>query len=71
MPKDQADAPEGAEQAPVPETADAPAADPRAERVAEIIRSHLRNSPLSRADDAWNHLQSKLGAIAADIIKEA
>lgn len=49
---------------------EAPAPDPRAERVAEIIRSHLRDSPISRADGAWNHLQSKLGAIADEILKE-
>jgi hypothetical protein len=42
----------------------------RAERIADIIRSHLRDSPVSRASEAWNHLETKLGAIAEDILKE-
>lgn len=41
-----------------------------AERYAEIIRSHLRDGPISRDVEAWNHLQAKLPAIAADILKE-
>ena len=41
-----------------------------AERIADIIRSHLRDSPVSRSSEAWNHLESKLGAIAEDILKE-
>lgn len=41
-----------------------------AERIAEIIRGHLRDSPVSREVAAWNFLQSKLPAIAEDILKE-
>jgi hypothetical protein len=54
----------------------APAAAPddsapgRSKRIADIIRAHLRDSPVSRASEAWNHLETKLGAIAADILKE-
>lgn len=50
--------------APSPETV-------KAQRIAEIIRSHLRNSAVSRSVDAWNHLESQLPAICAEISKEA
>lgn len=53
-----------------PKATKAKGADPRPERIAEIIRSHLRDSPLSREVAAWNFLQSTLGAIAEDILKE-
>lgn len=67
---------EAAEAAPEPETAPEAAPEPSAEavkadRLKEIIRSHLRNSPVSRTVEAWNHLESSLGAIVADILKEA
>ena len=42
----------------------------KADRIASIIRGHLRDSPLSRVTEAWNHLETKLGAIADDIAKE-
>lgn len=48
----------------------APKPDPRAHRIAEIIRDRLRNSPVSRDVNAWNFLQSQLPAIAEDILKE-
>ena len=38
----------------------------KAEVLAEIIRGHLRNSPVSRDTEAWNHLENQLGAIVAD-----
>lgn len=50
-----------------------PEADPaqaRLERVQELIRGPLRDSPLSRSDAAWNHLQAQLPGIAAAIVKE-
>jgi hypothetical protein len=46
------------------------APDAQADRIAAIIRGHLRDSPISRDVNAWNHLQSKLPAIAEDILKE-
>jgi hypothetical protein len=70
MPTDQPGAAEVAESAAAPKATKAKGADPRPERIAEIIRSHLRDSPLSREVAAWNFLQSTLGAIAEDILKE-
>ena len=40
------------------------------DRLKEIVRTHLRNSPVSRDTPSWNHVESILGAIADDIMKE-
>ena len=69
-PEAQAPAPEAAPEQDSATLEAAPAIDPRADRIAEIVRSHLRDTALSRTDGAWNTLQSKLPAIAADILKE-
>ena len=62
---DEPDAPDAA-----PPAARSGAEPTRARRIADIIRSHLRDSPVSRASEAWNHLETQLGAIAEDILKE-
>ncbi len=47
-----------------------PKPDPREAKIAEIVRNALRNSPVSRTDGAWNHLEAQLPYIIAAILKE-
>jgi hypothetical protein len=55
--------PEASEAAPDPQAA-------KRDRLKEIVRSHLRNSPISRTPDMWGHVETVLGAIADDLMKE-
>jgi len=38
--------------------------------VSAFVKEHLRNSPVSQATAAWNHLQSGLPALVEHIVKE-
>lgn len=56
--------------APTPDPAPTVREDHRAERVAAIIRNGLSNGPIAQSQSTWDHLQTRLGEIAAAIVKE-
>jgi hypothetical protein len=45
-------------------------ADPRAERIAALIRNGLSNGPIAWSHATWDHLQTRLGHIARAILEE-
>lgn len=49
---------------------EADATPSKRDRIMEIVRARCRNSEISKHTPAWNHLESQLGAIADEILKE-
>ena len=63
------DAPAEAPPAPAPEPTVVHSAASIDRVVSDWMTAHIRNSPIARATDSWNHLQASLTALKDALLK--